>query len=85
LLALVQAFGPDAAAGALDGLGVDVALGQLAQEAAGVLVGGGVAAGVDSLPQQAGAVAVVVKAQALVLRGKKPAGSGGSRPGAAPS
>ena len=58
-------------------------LGQFAEETAAGDEGDGVAAGVDEFAQQAGAEAEVVNAQALVLRGKKPAGSGCNKPGAA--
>ena len=62
----------------LDRLGRDVQVGQFGQIAGRLLVRDAVDPGVDDLLLHARAEARVVKAQRLVLRGKKPADSGGS-------
>ncbi len=62
----------------LDRLGPDVQIRQLGQVAGRLLIGGAVDAGMDNLPLHARAEATVVNAQRLILREKKPAGSGGN-------
>ena len=62
----------------LDRLGLDVQVGQLGQVARRLLIGKAVDAGMDDLLLDARAEAGAVNAQRLILRGKKPADSGGS-------
>ncbi len=62
----------------LDRLGRDLQVGQLGQVAGRLLIRDAVDAGMDDLLVHAWAEAGVVNAQRLVLRGKKPADSGGN-------
>ena len=62
----------------LDRLGLDVQVRQFGEIAGRLLIGGAVDAGMDDLLLDARAEPGMVNAQRLILRGKKPADSGGN-------
>src|SRR5262249_52381762 len=78
LVAPGDALGADEARQAFDLLGRHGQAGEVLQQVGGAGEGGGDAPGVDDLALYSGAVLSQVDAQALALREKKPAGSGGS-------